>query len=152
MQLLSLLPMLQHWYCPKSDRAHISDLLSWSVLVIEGHNWCTLAEVPIVTNANFLLTISIQCQAIRLWQLINWSPKGKCPDLLSNFLNSFMKEMYGDQFWRICMWILLLKGLMPQILHFPLCPTAATWCLVLSTFVVVLRLLQNLPRTSSWNR
>ena len=31
----------------------------------------------------------------------------------------------------------LTASLMPQTLYFPLCPTA-TWCLVLSTFVVVL--------------
>ena len=28
-------------------------------------------EVPMVTNINFLLTISIHCQEIRLWELIN---------------------------------------------------------------------------------
>ena len=53
---------------------------------------------PIVTNINFLLMISIQCQEIRLCELIKWSPKRKCLDLLSNSLNSFFKEMYGDQF------------------------------------------------------
>ena len=53
---------------------------------------------PIVTNVNFLPKISIQCKGIRLWELIKWSPKGKCLDLLSNSLNSFTKEMYGDQF------------------------------------------------------
>ena len=30
-----------------------------------------------VTNINFLLTISIHCQEIRLWELIKWSPKKK---------------------------------------------------------------------------
>ena len=34
----------------------------------------------------------------KLWELIKWSPKEKCLDLLSNSLNSFFKEMYGDQF------------------------------------------------------
>ena len=29
---------------------------------------------------------------------IKWSPKRKCLDLLSNSLNTFFKEMYGDQF------------------------------------------------------
>ena len=51
-----------------------------------------------VTNINFFLTISIDCPEIRLWQLINWSPKRKCLDLLSNSLNPSMKEMYRDQF------------------------------------------------------
>ena len=64
-----------------------------------------------VTNINFLLTISIDCPEIKLWELISWSPKRKCLDLLSNSLNPSMKETYRDQFWRICMWILGLKGL-----------------------------------------
>ena len=29
--------------------------------------------MPIVTNINFLLTISVDCQEIRLWELIKWS-------------------------------------------------------------------------------
>ena len=60
--------------------------------------------VPIVSNVNFLLTISIQCQEIRLWELIKWSPKEKCLDLLSDSLNSFMKEMYRDQFGEFVRW------------------------------------------------
>ena len=51
-----------------------------------------------MTNINFLLTISIQCQEISLWEVIKWSPKRKCLDLLSNSLNAFFKEMYRDQF------------------------------------------------------
>ena len=38
------------------------------------------------------------------------SPKGKCLDLLSNSLNSFMKEMYGDQFGEIICGYWGLKG------------------------------------------
>ena len=34
----------------------------------------------------------------KLWELIKWSPKRKCFDLLSNSLNLFCKEMYRDQF------------------------------------------------------
>ena len=41
-------------------------------------------EVPMVTKINFLVTISIDCQEIRLWELIEWSSKRKCFDLLSN--------------------------------------------------------------------
>ena len=41
---------------------------------------------------HFLLTISIQCQEITLWELIKWSPKRKCFDLLSNSFNSFFKK------------------------------------------------------------
>ena len=33
---------------------------------------------PLVTNINFLLTISIHCQEIRLWLLIKWSPRVLC--------------------------------------------------------------------------
>ena len=51
-----------------------------------------------MTNINFLLTISIQCQEIRFWESIKWSPKRKCFDLLSNSLNLFFKEMHRDQF------------------------------------------------------
>ena len=40
-----------------------------------------------VTNTNFLLTFSRYNQEKRLWELINWSPKGKYFDLLSNSLN-----------------------------------------------------------------
>ena len=38
------------------------------------------------------------------------SSKGKCLDLLSNSLNSFMKEMYGDQFGEIVYGYFGLKG------------------------------------------
>ena len=30
-------------------------------------------QVPMVTNINFLLTISIPCQEIRLWEVMKWS-------------------------------------------------------------------------------
>ena len=64
-----------------------------------------------MTNVNFLLMISIQYREIRLWELIKWSPKGKCLDLSSNFLNSFMEGNVCRSVWRICMCILGLKGL-----------------------------------------
>ena len=64
-----------------------------------------------MTNVNFLLMISIQYREIRLWELIKWSPKGKCLDLLSNSLNSFMEGNVCRSVWRICMCILGLKGL-----------------------------------------
>ena len=41
----------------------------------------------IVTDNNFLLTMSIHCQEIKLWELVKWSPKRKCLDFLSNSLN-----------------------------------------------------------------
>ena len=34
-------------------------------------------------------------------KLTKWSPKKKYLDLLSNSLNSFFQEMYGDQFGEI---------------------------------------------------
>ena len=46
----------------------------------------------------FLLTVSVHCQEIRLWELTKWLPKRKCLDLWTNSLNSFFNEMYGDQF------------------------------------------------------
>ena len=46
----------------------------------------------------------------KLWELIKWSPKKKCLDLLSNSLNSFFKEMYGDQFGELLCGYWGLKG------------------------------------------
>ena len=47
----------------------------------------------------------------KLWELIKWSHKRKCLDLLSNSLNSFFKEMYRDQFGEFVCGYLGLKGL-----------------------------------------
>ena len=80
----------------------------WPKIYITGE--VVTLEVPIVTNVNFLLMISIECQAIRLWELIKWSPKGKCLDLLSNSLNLFLKEMYRDQFGEFVCGYWGLKG------------------------------------------
>ena len=60
--------------------------------------WFLALKVLRVTKIHFLLTISIHCQEIRLWRVIKWSPKRKCLDHLSNSLNTFFKEMSGDQF------------------------------------------------------
>ena len=46
----------------------------------------------------------------RLWELIKWSTKRKCLDLLSNSLSQFFKEMYGDQFGEFVCWYWGLKG------------------------------------------
>ena len=46
----------------------------------------------------------------KLWELIKWSHKRKCLDLLSNSLNSFFKEMYRDQFGEFVCWYWGLKG------------------------------------------
>ena len=45
-----------------------------------------------------------------LWELIKWSPKGKCFDLLPNSLNLFHKEMYKDQFGEFVCGYWGLKG------------------------------------------
>ena len=66
--------------------------------------------VLMVTNINFLLTISIHCQEIWLWQLIKWSSKRKCLDLLWNSLNTFFKEVYRDQFGEFVCGYWCLKG------------------------------------------
>ena len=47
---------------------------------------------PIVSNINFLLTISIHCQEKWLRELIKWSPKRKCFDLLPNSLNLSLRK------------------------------------------------------------
>ena len=51
-----------------------------------------------------------------LWELINWSPKRKCFDFISNSLSTFFKEMYRDQFGEfICgYWGLKGSGLRPS--------------------------------------
>ena len=48
--------------------------------------------VPQVTNIQSLLKKSIYHQGKRSWELINWSSKGKCFDLLSNSLDWFLRE------------------------------------------------------------
>ena len=63
-----------------------------------------------VSNINFLLTISIDCQEIWLWELINWSPKRKCFDLSSNSLNLLFNKMYRDQFGEFVCGYWDLKG------------------------------------------
>ena len=89
-----------------------------------GHfvEYCTVYDQfnPKLTIINILLTISIDCREVRLWDT-KWSPNRKCLDLLSNSLNTLFKEVYGDQFgavwsvWRsICICILGLKGLKEQ--------------------------------------
>ena len=74
-------------------------------------------QVPTVSNINFLLTISIQCQEIRLWELIKWSPKRKYFDLLSNSLNLFFKEMYRDQCGEVACGYWGLKGYKAKTFH-----------------------------------
>ena len=63
-----------------------------------------------VTNNNFLLTISICCQEKWLWEIIKWSVKRKCSDLLSNS-QLILKGNVWRSVWRIYMGILGLKGL-----------------------------------------
>ena len=48
-----------------------------------------------VTNSYFLVIISIHQE--KRFQELKWSLKGKCIDLLWNFLKEFFKEMYEDQ-------------------------------------------------------
>ena len=45
-----------------------------------------------------------------MWELKEWSPKGKYFDLLSNSLNLLLKEMYGDQFGEFVYGYWGLKG------------------------------------------
>ena len=62
-----------------------------------GHNPLSPNGDQCQEPINFLLPISLHCQEIRLWELIKWSLKRKCLDLLSNSLNTFSRKIYGDQ-------------------------------------------------------
>ena len=80
--------------------------------------------VPIVTNSNFLLTMSVHCQEIRLWEYKKWSRKRECLDVFFNFSQLIVKGNVWRSVWRICMWILGLKGLKActakkKVVYFP---------------------------------
>ena len=108
-----LLPL---WICifwsSNSWRSNGSKLTNLTKYLGVLKNCSLTLQVPMVTNIKFLLTISIHCQEIRLWELLKWSPKRKCLDLLSNSLNTFFNNMYRDQLGEfVYMCILGLKGL-----------------------------------------
>ena len=64
-----------------------------------------------VTNINFLLTISIDCQEISLWELIKWSSKRNYVLSFYQILNTyFFKEIYRDQFGEFVWGYWGLKG------------------------------------------
>ena len=64
-----------------------------------------------VTNINFLLTISIDYQEISLWELIKWSSKRKYVLIFYQILNTyFFKEIYRDQFGEFVWGYWGLKG------------------------------------------
>ena len=63
-----------------------------------------------MTNINFLLTISIHCQEMRLWDLTKIT-KEKMPWSYIKFSQLILKGNVWRSDWRICMWILGLKGL-----------------------------------------
>ena len=64
-----------------------------------------------VTNSNFLLTMSINCQEIRLWEYKKMITKEKMPWCFFKFSQLIPKGNVWRSVWRICMWILGLKGL-----------------------------------------
>ena len=65
-----------------------------------------------MTNINFLLTMSIQCQEIRLWEYKKMIMKEKMPWCFIKFSQLIiLKGNAWRSVWRICMWILGLKGL-----------------------------------------
>ena len=47
-------------------------LKGWGICVSQKAKWPLTLDVPIETNSSFLLTISIHCQEIRLWEYINF--------------------------------------------------------------------------------
>jgi len=60
-----------------------------------------------MANINFFPPIFIHYHEEKLKEYIKSSPKAKRSDLLSNFLNLFFMETYGDQSGEL--WILELK-------------------------------------------
>ena len=53
--------------------------------------------VPILTNINFLPTISRDCQEQSLWELINWLQRDQSLIFYQILSTNFFKEMYGHQ-------------------------------------------------------
>ena len=89
--------------------------VSWNLQNSNSWNCHQLSETfnplsPNCDKVNFLLTISIPCQEIRLWELMKWSLKRKCFDLLSDSLNFFFKEIYRDRFGELECGFWGLKG------------------------------------------
>ena len=81
-----------------------------SPLIFTSINFCFN---PLSANGDrhqFSPNISKDCEEIMLWELINWSLKRKCFDLISNSLNTFFKEMYRDQFGEFICGYWGLKG------------------------------------------
>ena len=64
-----------------------------------------------MTKIIFLLTISIYCQEKWLWELIKWSLKRKCFDLLSKISQLILQGNVWRSVSRICKCILGLKEL-----------------------------------------
>ena len=67
----------QKWYYFTKKKQGMSHLSHPSKA---GHpSWDELSHLipltPTVNNINLLLTISIHCQEIRLWELLKWSPR-----------------------------------------------------------------------------
>ena len=102
------------WLMPSRKRSDTGECFMhlWELQRKMDWRLCTMGtvsltlQVPVVTNINFLLTISICCQEKWLWELIKWSLKRKCIDLLSNSQRNVWRLV-----WRIYMWILGLRGL-----------------------------------------
>ena len=64
-----------------------------------------------VTNINFLPTISIDYLEISLWELIKWSSKRNYVLIFYQILNTyFFKEIYRDQFGEFVWGYWGLKG------------------------------------------
>ena len=77
-----------------------------------NQSWCSSWKLyfPRLTNINFLLTTLQDHQESRLWELLNWLPKREYFDL-KQILSAILKRNVWRSVWRICMWILGLKGL-----------------------------------------
>ena len=79
--------------------------IKFSQLIHEGNVWRSVWRICMWilglkglnrkgADINWLLKISIRNKEKRTWELVKWSPRGKCS---ANF--KFLKEMYEDQSW-----------------------------------------------------
>ena len=68
-------------------------------------------QVPMVTNINFLQTISIHCHAReKVMRIAKMITKEKMPWSFTKFSQQFLTGNEWRSVWRICIWILGLKG------------------------------------------
>ena len=90
-----------HYTCKKADLNLI--------LVAEMTNGFIFQTIDSLTNNNFLLTISIQCQKI-VMRINKMITKEKMPRFFIEFFQILLKGNVWRSVWRIYMWVLGLKS------------------------------------------